>query len=180
MSTTTDTSADAIAAAAERLAEAELAAEGAAAAHREAAAHDDRIRGKIAGLEDERRAIGARRAAGDLRAEDGAELALLAADHEALVAIGAEHEAVLATARVAAEDADRALDAARFALGREEDRAEERALAEHLDRLDALLGETIVQANKVARRLGRSRPAWTPSRATMDLLHPLHHGRAWL
>ncbi len=178
MNTTTNT--DAIAAAAERLAEAEVAAEGAAAAHREAAAHDDQLRAKIAGLEDARRAIGARRAAGDTRAEDGAELALIAADHEALIAIRAEHEGALADARAAAEEAVHALDAARFALKREEDMAEERALTEHLDRLDALLRETVVRANEVARRLGRGRPTWTPSRETMDLLLPLHHGRAWL
>jgi hypothetical protein len=178
MSTTTNP--EGVAVAAERLAEAEIAAEGAAAAHREADAHDDRIRAKIAGLDDARRAIGTRRAAGDLRSTDGAELALIAADHEGLTAMRAEHEGALAAARAAAEDAARALDAARFALGREEDRAEERALTEHLDRLDALLRETIVRANWVARRLGRSRPAWAPSRETMDLLHPLHHGRAWL
>ena len=178
MSTSTNT--NAIAAAAERLAEAELAAEDAAAARREAAAHHDQLRAKIAGLEEARRAIGARRAAGDQRSDDGAELALIAADHEALAAIGAEHEGTLATARAAAEEATRALDEARFALGREEDRAEERALTEHLDSLDALLRETIARAHGVARRLGRSRPAWTPKREAMDLLVPLHHGRAWL
>ncbi len=176
----TATSTDAIAAAAERLAEAELAAEGAAAAHREAAARHDQLRAKIAGLEAARWAIGARRAAGDRRSDDGAELALIAADHEALAAIGAEHEGTLAAARAAAEEATRALDAARFALGREEDLAEERALTEHLDRLDALLRETIARANGVAHRLGRSRPEWTPSRGMMDVLLPLHHGRAWL
>jgi hypothetical protein len=178
MSTTTST--DAIAAAAERLAEAELAAERAAATHREAAADHDQIRAKITGLDDARRAIGARRAAGDQRAEDGTALALIAADHEALTAIQSEREATVAAARVAAEAAGRVLDAARFSLEREVDLAEERALTAHLARLDALLRETVVRTNEVARRLGRGRPTWTPSRETMDLVLPLHHGRAWL
>ena len=151
-----------------------------AAAGHVAAAQLDGICAKITELEDARRAIGARRAAGDTRAEDGAELALIAADHEALIAIRAEHEGALADARAAAEEAVHALDAARFALKREEDMAEERALTEHLDPLDALLRKTVVRANEVARRLGRGRPTWTPSRETMDLLLPLHHGRAWL
>jgi hypothetical protein len=56
----------------------------------------------------------------------------------------------------------------------------ELALTTHLGRLDLLLRETIVRTNEVARRLGRGRPAWTPSGETMDLLLPLHHGRAWL
>ncbi len=178
MSATTNT--DAIAAAAERLAEAEIAAKDATAAHRKATTRRDQIQAKITGLEDARRAVGARRAAGDRRAEDGAELALIAADHEALDAIRAEHEGAVASTRAAAEEAVHALDAARFALKREEDMAEERALTEHLDRLDALLRETVVRANEVARRLGRGRPTWTPSRETMDLLLPLHQGRAWL
>lgn len=178
MITTTNT--DTIAGPAERLAEAEIAAEAAAAAHRGAAAHHDQIRAKVAGLDEARRAIGARRTAGDLRAEDGAELALIAADHEALTALYAEHEGALEVARAAAMEAARVLNEARFALGREENFAEERALTTHLGRLDVLLRETVVRANEVARRLGRSRPTWAPSRETMDLLSPLHHGRAWL
>ena len=43
-----------------------------------------------------------------------------------------------------------------------------------------LQAEGKITGQGVARRLGRSRPAWTPSSGTMDLLLPLHHGRAWL
>src|SRR4051812_49168697 len=89
-----------IAAAAQRVAEAELAAQAATAAHRDVENEVATIRARIAEFEARRREIGARRAQGDQREDDGATLALLAADAEALTEILTRREADAAAARV--------------------------------------------------------------------------------
>lgn len=169
-----------IAAAARQLAQAEFAAESATSALREAEAARDLVRSRLTDMEGQRRGIGARRAAGDQRDDDGQALALIAADTEALDGILAKKDADLVAARATAEQAVRALDAAHFGLSRLEDQAAERALAERMGQLDTLLREAIGQANDVARRLGRGRPAWSPTPQLMDRLTPLHLGRPWL
>jgi hypothetical protein len=128
-------------------------------------------------LEGERASIIARRQQGDRRDDDGPRLALLDADREGLAGILAEKDAAVAAATAAAEAARRTLGTARYTFEREVDLREEAALDERLIEMDGLLLAAVTRANEVARRLGRGRPAWSPSQALWSALYPLNATR---
>ncbi len=167
-------------AAALRLAQAETAAHDADEAVAAAKTERDRIGARIADLDRERREVGRRRQEGDVRDTDGAQLALAAADIEALTSILGEKDAFATDAGAAAEQARRALDAARHGFQREQDLREEAALTGRMEQLDLLLREAIGQANGVAKRLGRGKPVWVPTKDLVSLLTPFDLGRPWL
>jgi hypothetical protein len=156
------------------LAAAELAAAEAADAHRAAEAARDQVRSRIAELDAARREIGTRRAAGDLRDDDRADLAVLAADIEALGVLLAERDAAAAAARAEAEKQNCVLAQARHDLGRAEAQRTADALDRHLAELETLLLETLGQANATAKRIGRAQTSWVPTAALENALVPLH------
>src|SRR3954470_22690850 len=124
----TDTPNPAILSASHRVAEAEVSAQTATASHREIETEVGTIRSRVAEFEAKRREIGTRRAQGDQRDSDGADLALISADAEALTEILQRRDADAAAARAAAEVAVRSLQNARENLRVVEDRVVEDAL----------------------------------------------------
>jgi hypothetical protein len=169
----------AIATAAQRVAEAELAAQEGTAKHREIENELAQIRVRIAAFEAKRHEIGARRAQGELRDSDGADLALLATDAEALSEILARREANAAAARTQAEQAVRNLQQARHALQRVEDEITEQLLVEHAEELGSTLSRCIDEMRAVRNRLGGGRLGWVPSRKLAGDLSVLDNGRPW-
>lgn len=159
------------------LAAAELAAAEAADAHRAAEAARDQVRTRIAELDAARREIGTRRAAGDLRDADRADVAVLATDIEALGVILSERDATVAAARADAERTIRDRDQARVALVGAEDKIVSAALVAQLEKLDGLVVEVIRQANEVARRRMHGQTSWAPSIALEKALVPLFAAR---
>lgn len=168
----------AIEAAAEHLAQARAeevrAAEAVAAATRAC----DNIRQRIAALEAERASITARRAAGEHDAEDGARLALIAADIEGLRALLADAENQLAEVRQPAEQAHKAAAAASAMLADTEKAAAIELLIAHANHLDALLLETVQQLGELTGNSGR--PAWGASQPLFTMLRRLAAGRGEL
>jgi hypothetical protein len=153
----------AIQAAAAAVADAEVAFELAATEHGSAASETAKLRDRLADLEARRAEIVSRRQVGDCRADDGADLALIAADGEGLAALLAEAQAAETPLRQKADAATTALANARMLLQRAEDEAAEAQLIAHARRLDGLLLETISQLAEVGQRLGRPVPPWGAS-----------------
>jgi hypothetical protein len=155
------------------LAEAEVTSEKTTTAHREAEAARDAVRTRIQDMDARRGEIAARRAAGDQRPEDGAELAVISVDRELLDGILAQREADVVVARAVAEKEKRALDQALHNLAREEAVRTAAALDLRLEELAGLLLQGILQANAIAQRLGRGMPNWRAPAALMGALTPL-------
>jgi hypothetical protein len=174
MTATTTTSPDAVLVSpAAALAEAEIAAETAATARHEAEAARGVVLTRIQEKDTRRAEIAARRAAGDERDADGAELALLSVDREVLVELLSRRDAAAAAARAEAEKHVRALAQARADLAREEGVRTAAALDRHLGELEALLLETLRQSNAVAKRIGRAQTLWVPTVELESSLVPL-------
>jgi hypothetical protein len=114
----------------------------------------------------------ARRATGDERPGDGADLALLAADREILDGLLAQRGGAIAEAKAAAERAVSDLNQARTNLGRAELERVAAALPPRLEELAALLLDALQQANAAEERLGRGRTSWMPSVALESALVP--------
>ena len=125
---------------------------------------------RLADLDQLRQEIVARRAGGQHRPDDGAELESIGADHEGLVAIrsalAGAHDVAL-QAHVAA--AARAHGAA-FALGRVKDAATHRVLVGHTDELFRLLGAALAELNKVGARLGHGQLQWKPDAVVAQVI----------
>jgi len=154
------------------LAEAEVAAEKAATSRREAEAARAAVLERVWDKDAARAAIVARRAAGVERPEDGADLALIAADKEVLDGLLAQRDAVVAETKAAAERAVCDLTQARANLGRAELERFAAALPPRLEELAGLLLQGIQQANAAEERLGRGRTSWMPSVALESALTP--------
>jgi chromosome segregation ATPase len=169
----------AITAAAQHVAQAEIEAQEKTQAHREIENEVTAMRARLADFEVRRRDIGVRRAAGDQRDADGADLALIAADAEALAAILTRREADVAAARAQAEAAIRNLQQARAGLQRAEDQAVETALTARAEELGQALTNAIDELRTVRNRLGGGRLPWVPSRALANHVVSLDLGRPW-
>ena len=118
--------------------------------------------------------IVARRRAGDARDDDGAMLALLAADAEGLATLLAEADAAEIAVRAPFDAATAVLVNARFQLARAQDEAVEIVLVDHASKLDAALLATIGELEAVGKRVGRTgRPLWGASRMLYDRLRSL-------
>ena len=125
--------------------------------------HTFAVTGPIWDKDAQRAAIVARRAAGDERPGDGADLALIAADREILDGLLAHRDAAVAETKAAAERAVRDLNQARATLARAELELVAAALPPRLEELAGLLLQGIQQANAAEERLGRGRTSWMPS-----------------
>ena len=169
----------AIVSAAEQLAEAEVRVEQATSALHAAEAARDDVHGRIQTLEGRRREIGARRAGGDRRDDDGAELALLHADAEALGVILTEHDVTAAATRGEAERATRVLDMAKYNFARTEDEALERQLVTYLEQVAPAMAQALAALRAAPDRLGGGRLSWAPPRDLMNRLTMADLGRQW-
>jgi hypothetical protein len=155
------------------LAEAEITSEKATTAHREAEAARGVVCGRIQGMDTKRAEIAARRAAGDQRPDDGAELALHVMDREILEGLLAQHDATVVATRAEVERAGRTLVQAQHDLARAEALRTAAALDQHLEVLGGQMLAGIREANAIARRLGRGLPDWRPSAELLGALVPL-------
>lgn len=175
MTATTTTSPDAVLVSlAAALAEAEIVAETATTARHEAEAASAAVRARVAEMDAARREIRDRRAAGDQRPGDGADLELLGLDCEILLGVLAERDAAAVAARAEAEKQNCVLAQARHDLGRAEAQRTADALDRHLAELETLLLETLGQANATAKRIGGAQTSWVPTAALENALVPLH------
>jgi hypothetical protein len=159
-------------------AEAEIVAETATTARHEAEAASAAVRARVAEMDAARREIRDRRAAGDQRPGDGADLELLGVDLEILLELLSRRDADVAAARTEAEKANSALAQARADLAREEAVRTAAALLPRIEELAALLLEAVGQSNAIAARLGRGQTEWRPSADLMAALVPLEQA-AW-
>jgi hypothetical protein len=159
------------------VAAAELTAAEANAAFRESEAARDVVRSRVQALDAARQEIRNRRAAGDGRDTDGADLELLALDQEILVAVLAGRDAAVTAARAEAEKAIRVLNQARHDLDHAEAQRTAAALVQHLEVLDRLLVEGVRQANSVSKGNGHGQTGWIPSVELMAVLTPLDAAR---
>ena len=124
----------------------------------------DRVIRRKQSLEADRAAIVARRQRGDHQHDDGANLALIAADLEGLHSMIADAEAGVANVRGPDSEARTAVTTARFYLQAAEDEAAEALLIEHARRLEALLMETINNLDAINQRRGGRMPKWSSRR----------------
>ena len=152
------------------LAEMKQAAEVTSAALVEAEAARGQVEDRIAKLEAERVAALASRRAGLMNDNDGARLALLAADIENLNELKAEADAAVAAARVHVQAATGHVNEAQRVLNRETDSAMLARLVEHAGKVDAIMLKTIRDIDEVSHRLGVSvgREKWCPSVALAE------------
>jgi hypothetical protein len=162
-----------IEAAARALAEAAATVEEARAPLAAAQAHRDKIAARLDALEAQCVAIVSRRAAGDEQDDDGARLALIAADTEGLKGLLVQAEAALAAPRAIAEQAQRALASVKLASARAEAEAQEVALTAHATMLDQLLVTTLDRLSEASRGIGRPTHQWQPSRQLADAIRRL-------
>lgn len=144
--------------------------EAAQAALREVEAPVHLARQRLAELAAARSAIGARRAAGDPRAEDAGELLALQLDTENLQALLAQATASAAPARERHAAAVRAAADARVMLATAEVAAHEGALVAQAMALDAALLAVI---GRLAETRSSPRPAWSGSPALRGALRDL-------
>lgn len=160
----------AIAAAADHVARAEADL----AAHRRVTAQaqeaEGQIAARIADIDAKRAAIRERRADGDRRDGDGAELELLALDREGLAEMLAEAAQNRTEAQEREERAGRVVATARHALQHAEDQAALAALKQHADAIGRVLFETVEAMAEVGRRVGSHNFRWQPDDALMGRL----------
>lgn len=130
----------------------------------------ERIQARIADLDRQRADLIARRQRGEQHPDDAANMTLIDADREGLAVLLNEAGAAVVAARRPHEDAKREVEAARHQLQRTEDEATEKALTDHLHRLDTLMLEALQQLLETNRRIGTTRPTWGPSRPLRDEL----------
>lgn len=152
-----------IAAASRAVAEAEEALAEAAARLQAAQSEVQTAAGRLADLRAQHAATVARRAAGDCRPGDGAELALIAADQEGLSQIAAAVAARVAEARAPHEAARRQHQEARAGLDRLCAERDRDALLAHAQVLDARRTETVLELDRAAAALGALRSPWRPA-----------------
>jgi hypothetical protein len=167
--------ADTVRAAARQLAEAEAAEARTGAAVKAAQDQSDRVARRIANLEAERAAIVSRRAGGRVEADDGARLALFAADLEGLGSLLADAERQVAAVQPAHGSAVQAVQTARYGLTHAQDTAVMSGLMAYLGELDAAMLKALGALDAVSGRLGlhARRPAWGATPALYTRLRTL-------
>ena len=126
---------------------------------------ETQIEDRISALDSKRDQIIGRRQQGKQEPEDGANLALIAADLEGLAPLLNAAEKVTKDARLSCASARPEVDGAVQALQYAEDQKAESDLAEHARKLDALLLTAVQRFNVVRKRVGGGIPKWGPSPA---------------
>lgn len=123
----------------------------------------DRFANRVPALEGERNAIQARRREGKGDdADDGARLALIAADLSDLAAMLAEADSAVRPAQAAADHAKRTLERAEQELDSRGQDALLARLCERADQLAALLADAVARIGEHQTRRATSRPLWVP------------------
>jgi len=125
----------------------------AAAVFAEVKDYRDQVAGRIVDLAGQRAVIVTRRAGGDFHADDGTQLALLAADIEGLQGMLVDADAALVTAAAQQEQAACTLARAYAAFSAAEARLALAALDAHASALLGLLGDTLHQRHAAAAKL---------------------------
>jgi len=156
-----------------------------ARAHGERAAEDfaatverrDLVQERIDALTRGRQRIIVRRQAGDHHPDDGATLALIAADLEGLAPMLVDAEAIASGANDRCATAQAAVRIAEQTLEGIEAFEAETSLIAHAIRLDQLLLETVRRFNAVRQRIGSGTPKWGPSPALALELRKLQAAR---
>ena len=133
---------------------------------RHAEAQAQRVAERLLAVEADRALIVTRRAAGDQRPDDGALLALAAADLEGLKMLLGDADSVVATASGQHETATRILAVAEYSVEHVKNAIIEGSLVEFATRLDEAMQFAIGELEAVSARLGRTgRPVWSASPA---------------
>ena len=148
----------AIAAAARQVAAATARASAAEARLAEAAAGEATARTRLDALAAQRAKVVSRRAGGDAHDDDGAVLALAAADAEGLRPLLAEAQAVATAARAEAAEATRRATVARADLAHVEAETEIVAVADHLQALDAAVVASLARLAELWTTLHQGGP----------------------
>lgn len=133
---------------------------------------------RLADLDQLRQEIVARRAGGQHRPDDGAELESIGADHEGLVAIRSALAGAHAVALQGHTEAQARAHSATWTLQRARDGVMETQLAAHADQLLALLGETLAHLSTVGARRGRGQLWWAPDPVIAMTIHKADLQRA--
>jgi len=137
----------------------------------------DLVQERIDALTRGRQQIIGRRQAGDQHPDDGASLALIAADLEGLAPMLLDAEAITSDAKERCTAAQAAVRIAEQTLEGIEAFEAETALIAHASRLDQLLLETVRRFNAVRQRIGSGTPKWGPSPALALELRKLQAAR---
>jgi hypothetical protein len=151
----------------------------ASAALAAAQAARDAVASRLSAAQERLRAIGARRAGGDLREDDAQEAGLLHADVAGLQDLLARRDAEVEAAQAPVSAATAELSTARLQLQRAEVKATEQALAGRAEQAAAVLLEALQQMRALRDANGGGLLPFKVSDALWSELVPIRHLRPW-
>ncbi len=132
------------------------------------------VSGRISALETKRSAILAARRGGDTDdATAGARLVLIDQDVADLKVLLSDAEATVTPLQTAVQNARQRVSAAEQALATETENEVLKQLIVRADTLGDLLFEAATEIEAHKRRLGTTRPLWTPRKPIADIVHRL-------